>query len=156
MKLFDNFVPVPVKKKPKSSSNKNKWEFVKDLGITGETDFVTYLTFETDKEIGFDLFKTRKSMKGILKERKLNKNEVESKLVLVCSAIMPNEEGLEEICNDFEENFKTEEEMKEHIKNVQECDEIAIQKNKEYIFFDTRRYFWKYEDKEMKMLSWFS
>jgi len=152
MKLFDNFVPVKVK--PKSKPNKNKWEFVKDLGITGETDFITYLTFETDKDSGFDFFKVRKSMKGIMKERKVNKNEVENKLVLICSAIILNEEGLEEICNDFEENFKTEEEMKEHIKNIQECDEVAIQKNKENIFFDTRRYFWKYEDKELKSLGW--
>ena len=150
MKLFDNFVPVVKPVKPKS--NKNKWEFVKDLGIKEETNFITYLTFETDNNLGFDLFKVRKSMKGILKERKVNKNETESKLVLVCSAIMPNEEGLEEICNDFEEDFKTEEEMKEHIKNIKEFDEIAIQKNKENIFFDTRRYFWKYEDKQLKRI----
>jgi hypothetical protein len=151
MKLFDNFVPVKVVK-----PNKNKWIFVKELGITGDTDFITYLTFETDNERGYDFFKVRKSFNGIMKERKVNKNEVENKLVLVCSSVIPNDEGLEEICNDFERDFKTEEEMKEHIRFIKESDEIAIQKNKEYIFFDTRRYFWKYEDKKLKNLGFFS
>lgn len=145
MKLFD----VVIEKEKK---NTNKWVFFKDLDIQDESNWITYLTFETDKEEGFDLFKVRKSFKGIMKERKVNKDEVESKLVLICSAIMPNEEGLEEICNDFEVDFKTEEEMKEYIKLVKENDYFAMEKNKENIFFDTRRYFWKYENQKLSQI----
>lgn len=147
MKLFD----IVIEKEKKN--NPNKWVFSKDLDIKDESDWITYLTFETDEERGFNLFKVRKSFRGIMKERKINKDEVESKLVLICSAIMPNEEGLEELCNDFEVDFKTEEEMKEYINLVKENDYFAMEKNKENIFFDTRRYFWKYENQKLSRIT---
>lgn len=144
MKLFDIVIE-------KEKKNTNKWVFAKNLDIQDESDWITYLTFETDNEKGFDLFKVRKSFRGIMKERKINKDEVESKLVLICSAI--NEEGLEELCNDFEVDFKTEEEMKDYIKLVKENDYFAMEKNKENIFFDTRRYFWKYENQKLSKIT---
>lgn len=136
------------REKPKPK--KKEWEF-KELGIQDETEFVTYVNFETENERGFEFFKTRKILRGFEKVKQIKKNEIERKLVCVVGI---TQDDLEGIINDYEEVFKTEQEIKDFIQQVKECDEFAIKKNKENIFFDTRRYFWKYENKELKNLGW--
>lgn len=133
-------------RKELSKPKKKEWVFT-DLNIFGETDFITYVNFETDN--GFEFFKTKKILKGFLKEKQIKKNEFDKRLVCV----IDNVNELEEICG-YEETFKNEQEIKDFIQITKENSEFAIKKNKENIFFDTRRYFWKYENKELKNIGW--
>ena len=57
-------------------------------------------------------------------------------------------------CNEYDEEVKTEDDIKAFIQAEIDGSIYAEQKNKESIFFDTRRYFWKYENKEFKKIGW--
>jgi hypothetical protein len=142
--MFGAKIPPSLESKPK----KKDWEF-EDLGIEGETDYITYVNFEAENERGFEMFKTKKVLNGYLKTKQIKKGEIEKKLVCVVQNC-----SLEGICVDYEEVFNNEKEIKDFILTTKNNSDFAIKKNKENIFFDTRRYFWKYENKELKNIGW--
>jgi hypothetical protein len=127
-------------------SKKPKWIF-QDLGIEGETDYITYISNETDDD-GWAKITTRHLIKGFRKTK-----GKDSKLVAVVYWIRKDLEG---ICSSYEEEFKNEDEIKEFISFRQEESKFAREKNSKGIFFDTRRYFWKEKDGVFRNIGWSS
>jgi hypothetical protein len=127
--------------KKKKDKPKKEWKF-EGLGLefNGETERVSYVDFEAEQKI----FNIKKFISGFRKTRD-NETRLIARVSVWC---------LDEICNEYEQEFKTTDEIKEFIKGEVEGSKFALEKNKENIFFDTRRYFWKYENKEFKNLGW--
>ena len=148
-KLLDKEENKKKEEKKKIAKEKKAWKFTEICD--GETNYVTYVNFESDSDRGFDFCNTKKLLSGCWKKRWIKKEEFVKKLVCVVSYI---QKGLEGVVNDYEEEFKTEDEVKDFINNELKNNKFAIEKNKEHIYFDTRRYFWKYKDKEFENLGW--
>jgi len=130
-----------------AEAKKPKWIF-EDLGIEGETDYITYISNETD-EVGWAKFETKKLIKGFRKTK-----GKESKLVAIVYYIRKDLEG---ICSDYEEAVNSEDEIRDFIGSVVDTSTFARGKNKRGIFFDTQRYFWKEKDNgEFQKLGWAS
>jgi len=117
---------------------------ITNFGINEETPYATIVNFECDDEKGWEL-QTFKKILGLGKV--FNKKTKIDKFVVLENYFY---KGLEEKLNGFQSDveFKDKNKALEFLYGELEFMKFLEERNKDNVFWDTRRYMWKYSDKK--------